>query len=309
MKNKILLVGFGRWGKIWYNNIIVYDKDLIVGIVDPEGTELNINIPCFRDINDVNIEFTHAIVAVPASLQLHVFNKLKQKIDSHNILVEKPVGLSSANSFKDVVPGFVFLHDNIYKYIKQNIKNDLGKIFSYKSIRASMGPTIRKDCSIIEDYLIHDLYLYIDLFSSSNYPIGWIPRVYFVDDQCDFEDYSYSGINIIGGISNGPKFNMESSWWYPEKTRKVIIIGDKGSYVWDNDKLFYYKSYYRKIDGKDKYNNNGYELVENDVNEILIDREHPTLINELVSFLDNKRNYNILLDKTKKLINIIEFEI
>lgn len=302
MEHKILLIGFGRWGKIWYNTIINYKRDLIVGVVDPNGTgNFKLDIPHFIDIDDVDVEFTHAILAVPASLQLPLFEKLKKKIPAKNILVEKPVGLVD-EKLDDAFPGFVFLHHPIHQYIKDNMKKDLGKIHDYRTIRASMGPTLRKDCSIIEDYLIHDIYMFIDLFTAD--VDAFIPPTKSVVIINKFKNYPISSILLTGNVWNC-NIQMESSWWYPEKIRKTIIIGEKGSYIWDGDGLVYDDSYYKEINGKDKFNNEGYELVEGEKHQVRIETFLTPLTVQLINFLHDKTDYTKIINKTKKMMKQI----
>ncbi len=306
-EQKILLVGFGRWGKIWYNTIVKYKKDLLVGIVDPlkpldglaDGEWI---IQFFKDIDDVNVEYTHAILAVPAALQLPLFEKLKKKIPAKNILVEKPVGEienSDKGNFNGAFPGFVFLHHPIYNYIKDNIEKDVGEVIKFQSIRASMGPTLRKDCSVIEDYLVHDIYMFLDLFKKD------VDRLYptNVIRFNEFKDYLPSTIRVFG--NRYPTFSMESSWNIPEKIRKWYIVGEKGSYIWDGDELFYYDSYYKEIDGKDKFNNEGYELVEGKKHQVRINTFLTPLTIQLINFLHDKTNYDDLINATWKSISSI----
>jgi len=302
-KTRILLCGFGRWGKIWFNTIINYNRDIIVGVVDPKGTDdFNIHVPCFKDIDDVDIEYTHAILAVPASLQLPLLKKLKKKIPEKNILVEKPVGGISnygVSDFEGVFPGYVFLHDANYRYIKDNIKNDLGYIIKFQSIRGSMGPTLRKDCTVIEDYLIHDIYLYLDLFENE------VDKLYPTDiiTFYEFDNYPVSTIRVFG--NRYPTFSMESSWNFPLKTRQWIIVGEKGSYIWDGEVLYFHNTHYKKIDGKDKYNNDGYELVQGEKKLIEVNSYLSTLTIELINFLEDKTDYSSLIKRTWRSIEAI----
>ena len=215
---KILLVGCGYWGKNWYKTI-KNSKYTLVGVVDPSPV-IDVNTPLFNDINDVDIEYTHVILAVNAKLHSKIINQLN--IPQENILVEKPCG------------GFIFLYSDEYQYIKNNL-NKIGKPQYWKSIRASMGPKVRSDVSVLEDYMIHDLYIYKDLFGEC--------KVYNKYWNKDFKDpikYSSLHLELRGKISG----SFYSSWNYPIKERKIIIKGDKGSFIWENDDLYYDNTHY-----------------------------------------------------------------
>ena len=229
---KILLVGCGYWGKNWYKTI-KNSKYTLVGVVDPSPV-IDVNTPLFNDINDVDIEYTHVILAVNAKLHSKIINQLN--IPQENILVEKPCGVNvdDAHKIKDAFPGFIFLYSDEYQYIKNNL-NKIGKPQYWKSIRASMGPKVRSDVSVLEDYMIHDLYIYKDLFGEC--------KVYNKYWNKDFKDpikYSSLHLELRGKISG----SFYSSWNYPIKERKIIIKGDKGSFIWENDDLYYDNTHY-----------------------------------------------------------------
>ena len=135
MKNtRILLIGCGYWGKNWYKTLISSDLVDLVGVVDPSpNPEVNIEVPIFKNINEVSVDFTHAIIAVNANLHTDIVNKLN--ISQKNILVEKPCGINSkdAKLIKDTFPGYIFLYSDEYQYIKNNI-NKIGKPLFWKTI-------------------------------------------------------------------------------------------------------------------------------------------------------------------------------
>lgn len=229
---KILLVGCGYWGKNWYKTI-KNSKYTLVGVVDPTPV-IEVNTPLFNDINDVDIEYTHVILAVNAKLHSKIINQLN--VPQENILVEKPCGVNvdDAQKIKDAFPGFIFLYSDEYQYIKNNL-NKIGKPQYWKSIRASMGPKVRSDVSVLEDYMIHDLYIYKDLFGECK-----VHNKYWNKDFKDPIKYSSLHLELRGKISG----SFYSSWNYPIKERKIIIKGDKGSFIWENDDLYYDNTHY-----------------------------------------------------------------
>tara|TARA_A100001201_G_scaffold42636_1_gene43379 strand:+ start:39 stop:893 length:855 start_codon:yes stop_codon:yes gene_type:complete len=229
---KILLIGCGYWGKNWYKTI-KNSKYNLVGVVDPSPV-IDVDIPLFNSINDVNIEYTHVILAVNADLHSNIISKLK--LPQENILVEKPCGinLKDARLIKDVFPGYIFLYSDEYQYIKNNL-NKIGTPQYWKSIRASMGPKVRSDVSILEDYMIHDLYLYKDLFGECN-----VINNSFLNEFNNPIKNSSLHLELEGKI---PGY-FYSSWNYPIKERKIILKGSKGSFIWENDTLYFDNTHY-----------------------------------------------------------------
>lgn len=291
--NKILLVGFGRWGKNWYNTIINYNKEMLVGIVDPIEYN-NKHIPdianiMHKDVDDVNVKYSHAIIATTAEHHVNLYSKLIKKILPQNILIEKPVGLNhiDASFLKNAFPGYIFLYHPIYKAFYNNIEN-IGNIIKYYSYRASMGPTLRLNGNIIHDYLIHDLYLYFNTFKQ----IDNIKNIKLFSSN-DFNGmYKHTNSTVdLKFKSSKINVSMFSSWLYPEKIRKIVVIGTRGSIIWDGDELFIdatrfheNKLYTHKLD---EFNNVGYNFMKGDKIKISEDIKISPMTNELIHFLDN----------------------
>jgi len=251
---KILLVGCGYWGKNWYNTIKTSDYEL-VGVVDPNPV-IDVDVPLFNDVDDVDVEYDRAIIATNAELH----STIKEKLKCDNILVEKPCGTDeNRHELEDCFPGYIFLSSPQYKFVKDKIDSgQLGKILYSKFQRASMGPRLRTDVSILEDYLIHDLYLYEGLFENIN-SSGYGLSTTVINH---FDSPIQSDTIFVDIDNNGHRASFFSSWIYPEKLRRIEIIGDQGSIIWQDDEVFYSNSRYEKINGNDHYNNVGYKLIE-----------------------------------------------
>ena len=223
---KILLVGCGYWGKNWYKTIM-NSKYELVGVVDPSPI-IDVDVPLFKSMDDVDIKYTHIIVATNAEL-----HKDFAKYDNVKVLIEKPCGtnIDEARYLHWTFPGYIFLYSNEYNYIKNNL-NKIGKPLYWKSIRASMGPRVRSDVSIIEDYMIHDLYMFLDLFGTS-----------FISDIKVNNEFKppiqSSSCNLSLFTNNGVRGDFYSSWIYPDKERKIVIVGDEGSFIWEGESLYY----------------------------------------------------------------------
>jgi len=289
--NKILLIGCGYWGKNWYKTI-KKSKNLLVGVVDPSPV-VSVDTPLFTDISKVDVEYTHVILAVNAKLHTNIVNQLE--VPHENILVEKPCGISynDAKQIKDVFPGYIFLYSNEFQYIKNNL-NLLGQLQFWRSTRASMGPRIRSDVSIIEDYLIHDLYIYLDLFGEY--------KVINKQVRCEFSPpINNSSIDLT--LENRIRGHFYSSWNYPIRERKIIIKGSEGSFIWDNDDLFFNSSKYLPIKGVDTHGNVGYNLIDGEMRKIPTSNKSNLEI-ELSKFMSNDKPSINVLDVWRSLQKI-----
>ena len=276
---KILLVGCGYWGKNWYNTIKNSSCEL-VGVVDPNPI-LDVDVPLFDNINSVNVDYSHIILSVPPKHVNKIFKDIK--IESSKILIEKPCGVSKKDVKKlgEFYPGFIFLNSPHYQYIKKNI-NKIGKPLFFNSSRASMGPRIRTDVSILEDYLIHDLYIFMGLFGNEiSIENVFMSNTFNNPIKSDTINLNLKCENI--------RADMFSSWWFPQKTRKLFIIGDKGSFIWEDESLRFYNGYYKEIDGMDKNRNDGYELIDSLTEPLIYTSQKSNLELELDNFINNKK--------------------
>ena len=276
---KILLVGCGYWGKNWYNTIKNSSCEL-VGVVDPNPI-LDVDVPLFDNINSVNVDYRHIILSVPPKHVNKIFKDIK--IESSKILIEKPCGVSKKDVKKlgEFYPGFIFLNSPHYQYIKKNI-NKIGKPLFFNSSRASMGPRIRTDVSILEDYLIHDLYIFMGLFGNEiSIENVFMSNTFNNPIKSDTINLNLKCENI--------RADMFSSWWFPQKTRKLFIIGDKGSFIWEDESLRFYNGYYKEIDGMDKNRNDGYELIDSLTEPLIYTSQKSNLELELDNFINNKK--------------------
>jgi len=297
--NKILLIGCGYWGKNWYKTIMSSPYEL-AGVVDPNPV-IDVSVPLFKTIKEVNIEYTHVIIATNAELHSSLKNQLN--IPDSNILIEKPCGISNRTEFNSCFPGYIFLSSPQYKFIKETLdQNILGKILYSRFERASMGPRIRTDVSIIEDYAIHDLYLYQSLFTPEKINIIGGSLLNSFNDPIKHDTL------FLDVSSDEHVTTFFSSWRYPSKTRKIEIIGENGSIIWENDNVYIHSSHYKKIDGLDQNRNVGYELIETQPQEVLLDLSRSNLHLQLDDFINQVDRSNVFT-KTNNLIWNIQMEL
>jgi len=97
-----------------------------------------------------------------------------------------------------------------------------------------------------------------------------------------------------------------SSWRHPVKTRKIEIIGKKGSLIWGNEEVFLYLNYYDKIEGIDINRNVGYKLIETPEQKIELNQTKSNLHLQLDDFI-NKQDRSKIFINTNNLIKKINY--
>ncbi len=294
---KVVLIGCGYWGKNWYNTLKKLPNIEIVAVIDPKpAIEVVNQYEDLASFDGACLEYSHAIIAVQAEFHRVYVKYFKAKLGGENVLVEKPCGLLSdpREHYYDCYPGYLFLSTPHYKRIKSMLKEKmLGEILYSHFWRASMGPRIRTDVSIVEDYMIHDLYIFQDLF---RYRSKELYAVVNAEKQLGEEIKPTTATIEIYNQSNKHEATFFSSWIYPIKERKIVIVGTEGSIVWEGDKLYFTRSHYSKIEGKDKYGNQGWELKEYPLNDITPEEKRSTLELEFEDFINHEPRTQIQRD-------------
>jgi predicted dehydrogenase len=295
--HRVVLVGCGYWGKNWYNTLTKLPGVEVVAVIDPNPViKVENQYDSLASFDAACLEYTHAIIAVQAEFHKSYTKYFKAKLGGSKVLVEKPCGLLSEprEQYYDCYPGYLFLSTAHYKRIKNMLEEKmLGKILYSHFWRASMGPRIRTDVSIIEDYMIHDLYIYQDLFG---YRPGDLYAVVNAEKQLGEEIKPSTATVKIINPENNHESTFFSSWIYPLKERKIVIVGTEGSIVWEGDKLYFTRSHYSKIEGNDKYGNKGWELKEHATVEITPEEKRSTLELEFEDFINQEPRAQIQKD-------------
>lgn len=282
----ISLLGAGYWGsKI---------SEQLKQIEDVGEIEI-VDIKDGKTIDD--IRFNNVIVATPAWEHHHQTVELLKK--SKNLYVEKPLAsthdecVEIASYIKDqtLMVGHIFLYNDRLHKIKEIIESGaIGKIKYIESNRLNWG-RFQKKISTLLSLAPHDISIIAYILGESELTNAHYKGVRITEyPQTDIDTYQfqYHGVDV--------KFNL--SWYYPEKIRTMIFIGDKGMISWDEEKKTI------KV-MTDVWENNWMNY--NPTTEILNVESNP-LQNELRDFIDcikNKRqpisDINCALNVAKNL--------
>ena len=230
---KIAIIGCGYWA----TNIIKTLENLNIKnikVFDSNNTKINLIKKKFKFLtiakslkNLINESFDCYFLVTPASTHYKIAKQIILK--KKDIFVEKPTTLSSkhitelinlSNKNKCILmSGYIYNYNVYINYIKKALKNlNLGKIKYIYFERCNLGP-IRNDTSCIWDLASHDI-------STAYYLIGRKPKIKNVQVYNFLKKKKFDISNITLDFDN-IKVEVKSSWLSPEKTRKIIIIGEK----------------------------------------------------------------------------------
>lgn len=310
MRYNIILFGAGYWGKNHLRELTLNERVKSVFVIDPyydKNPDLVKNYPdtlffkSFEEFSKKQLKADGAIIATPPNSHFEI---AKNCLD-HNlhVLVEKPMVenlkqleiLQNSAKNKVLMSGHTYLYNPAIKKIKQIVDSgDLGEIMFIHSQRLNFG-IMRDNIDVFESLAPHDISL-VQFFmndkpyekisnNKSNYTFS--PHNDFSSTHIEYQNKVFAKIDV--------------SWYYPEKVRKLTILGKEKTIVFDDvsKKIFLY---HIKIDSNYNHINDGVEDIE-------FDNELSPLTNEInsfISYFDNPLSCITGYNHTKNVISVLE---
>ena len=232
---KCAVIGAGNFGK-HYVRLLQDIKGMSLGAIGDQGNWKEI-------VADPQIDCV--IIATPAT---HHFSIAKTALEAgKHVLLEKPMTrtLKEAEGLRAAVlhSGCIFMVGHQYLYndyiihLKSEIeKGTLGKIIYFFAEHLYPGP-IREDIGCFWETATHELAIIDYLFSPKK-----IREV-----RGSMTDLAGSGRDDFASVwiefKKAPPAALTVSWMYPEKIRRLALVGEKGSAVFDeqrDEKLKFY---------------------------------------------------------------------
>jgi len=231
---KVLVIGFGYWGRKWVKILIEYNHLEQVSVYDIDQSLSSkvreLKLKFWIDLNKALRAVELVIVATPEETH---YRMVKLCLDNgKHVLVEKPlcfrlieanrlIKLANKKKLKLMVDN-TFLFDESYVEIKKEIDCGLiGKLKKISSIRFS--PIYRQQVNVIVDLMPHDLAIFNDLIKielkaikvkSEKSKKGVIDQAWI--------DFDFGEIETSSWLS----------WINSVSKREMIFYGDKGVICW-----------------------------------------------------------------------------
>ncbi len=319
-KIKVAIIGAGRWGKnhVKTANGLLNSEQITVCDFSENAREvvagINPEINFTTDFDSVinNKEINAVIIATPAETHFGIAKKVMEA--GKNVLVEKPITLipSEAEELLNIslklnlklMVGHVLLFHPAVLRIKDGIENgDIGKLQYIYSNRLNLG-AIRSEENILWSFAPHDI-------SVIQYLVNDNPT----NITANGGDYVQNGIEdttlTFLTYPNNVKAHIFVSWLHPFKEQRMVVIGDKGMYVFEDslksEKLKYYKKGFKEVNGVIEKFDADYEVIEfEDKMPLAEEQQHfyESIENNTTPRTDGKHALEVLeiLDEaTKKL--------
>lgn len=241
MKKNIALVGCGHWGKNLLRNF--YELGTLRAICDPNeeiartfSDKYKVDCLSYDEIL-INKNINGVVLAVPAPL--HATMAIEAMNAGKHVFVEKPLALNEveanemiANSLKNNVQlmvGHLLQYHPVFIKIREIIKsNKLGKLNYIYSNRLSFGK-VRSEENVIWSFAPHDISMILSLTPKN-------PLSVRAESSCILNKSIADKALVQIDFESNLKAHISISWLHPYKEQKLVIIGSKGSLVFDDTK-------------------------------------------------------------------------
>ncbi len=241
MSKFIAVIGCGHWGKNLVRNF--YELDVLASICDPNhlisnslAKKYNVKNSVFDEIlDDTNIK--GVALAVPA--QLHASMAIEAMNKGKHVFVEKPIALSeeeanlmiasSKHNKVQLMVGHLLHYHPIFIKIKKLIQDgDIGKLNYIYSNRLSFGK-IRSNEDVIWSFAPHDISMILSLVNQE-------PEFISCKSSSVIQKNLADMASIHLEFKSGLKSDIRVSWLNPKKEVKLVISGEDGILIFDDDK-------------------------------------------------------------------------
>jgi len=284
------VIGKGLWGQ----KIIATLEKLPGAVLAYIETHNYHKLIAKKDIDAV-------IIATPASTHAQVALPFVKR--GLPVFIEKPMTtrLSDAKLLKTdaqksgslVFVGHIHLYNPAYKKAKELVQK-IGRIRFLYGEGSNNGP-YRSDISAMWDWAPHDIAMMIDLVG--NKPVStqaW--GVSSLRPKTKLHDISYIKLNFPEGVTGF----IFSSWLFPEKRKKVTIVGERSTVVF-NDTADQKITVYEDMGPVVKKNKSGAEVLRKEPKVI-----HPLYAKDMPLTLELKAFFQNIRLKEKPKTDIAE---
>lgn len=251
---RLALFGVGRWGSHLLRNFLALPEVAVVAIVElnqvrhPEirkrfSLPPEIALTAEPDAVLARSDIDAVAIATPAATH---FSLIKTALETgKHVLAEKPLTLQvaqaealcrlAAEQRRQLVIDHTYLFHPAVQAAQSVIANDsLGPLRYGYATRTNLGP-VRPDVDALWDLAIHDIAIFNDW-------LGEMPVAVAAQGHCWLQAKGTGG-DFPGGLADvcwlrltypsGFQATVHVSWANPDKQRRLGIVGDRGTLIFD----------------------------------------------------------------------------
>jgi UDP-2-acetamido-3-amino-2,3-dideoxy-glucuronate N-acetyltransferase len=259
---KIALLGCGGWGKNLARNLNELGVLSLVVDPSPQAAELaaSIGVPHSTNPADAFNDPTVRGIAIATPAPTHFALAERAMRAGKGVFVEKPIALStieggclaeiSKETGQVLMVGHLLQYHPIFIHLKHMIAaGELGEVKYIASSRLNMG-MIRTEENVIWSFSPHDISMVLSLAGSAPDRVSAIGT--FVLPQ-NIADTGTLHLDWASGL----RADITSSWLFPQKEQRLVVVGDKAMAVFSDtvaweEKLTLYQNKVIHADGRPK---------------------------------------------------------
>ena len=263
---KVGVIGGGHWGKKLVRNFA--EIGVLAGVADPvEGDRSRAleeapGIELFANEKDLLAAGYDAVaIATPAATHFGIARAaLEVGLD---VFVEKPVTLDAAEALElhelaekgeqVLMVGHLLLYQPAVNFITEFLRaGKLGQVYTLHQRRSKLG-RVRSEENVMWSFGAHDVAVLLVLAGEAPDQIqAWghaaiTPGV---------EDDTYLHLEFPSGI----KASLHNSWLWPRVERELIIVGEKGMLVFEEESSQVIL-HHKVVDGEGLHHERGEEIL------------------------------------------------
>jgi len=236
---KVGLIGAGRWGKRLAR--ILYELGALGGIAElrPEIRDqlksLYPDVTLYPNYPELlRSDLPAVVIVTPAATHSTIAREALQA--GKHVFVEKPLAFSKAEAEelvalahktgKILMVGHLLLYQPAIRWIKGFLDSgSLGSVWSFHQERLNLG-RVRTVENVLFSLGVHDVAVLL-------YLTGQPPEKVKVQGQAVLQDAVEDDVYLHLEFPGGLQAHIHASWLWPEKCRRLTIIGSKGMLVYD----------------------------------------------------------------------------
>lgn len=238
---KVAVIGCGYWGKNLVRNF--YELGVLGAIFDANEETSRVfsqeyKVPALSVeaiAKDPHIEAV--VIAAPAPLHYQLAKNFL--LAGKDIFVEKPLTLDqqeakelidiAAKGQRILMVGHVLNYHPAFEVLKKTVQDgEIGKVLSLTSSRLSLGK-LRTEEDVWWSFAPHDISMILAL-------AGQKPQKIFNTGEYLTPVGKYDSVRSMMTFANGCQAHIHTSWWHHQKTQSLVVVGSKGTIVFDDTK-------------------------------------------------------------------------
>lgn len=239
MTPKVGLIGAGGWGRNLAR--VLYELGALGGVAELQPgirAELSMvypRIPIYPDYHALlETDLPAVAIATPAATH-YALTKEALSAGKH-VFVEKPLAMSAAEA-EDLVKlanktgrilmvGHLLLYQPAIRWLKTFLDSgSLGKIWSFHQERLNLGK-VRTVENALFSLAVHDVAVLL-------YLVGRSPERVEARGQAALQPGIEDDVYLHLRFPDDVQAHIHASWLWPEKRRRLTVIGSEGMLVYD----------------------------------------------------------------------------